>query len=320
MLERFAFDPRTIGRELDAENALDADHVAVEKVAVEIIRPCPAGDHPRSGAGPRGTAPELFHAGVFAGEVDVTAERRREIVGVAGGIGDEVVAPIVEDFAVRVGETVGNVSLESVGQRLESIEGAVGVPNRAGGGFDLRAMEHTVAKIGGTAGIAHHRVGRVVRVGGIDAVENALFKVGVIVSFSRFHIPQIRRLHEQNAVLVKGETGRAVQAVDEMCDFVGVTGALGVFKNKNAVTDFVIRGALRVGAPRGNPQTALGVPGHLHGLDQFRKLRLIRPEADLHTLRRGHVLDRLFTTEERLGIGLVCGDFFNRGQVVILHL
>ena len=67
---------------------------------------------------------------------------------------------------------------------------------------------------------------------------------------------------------------------------VGLAGALGVFEDQDAVADRAGRRALGVVLPGGNPQPALGVPGHLHGLDQFGELLLAGEQIHLAVLGR----------------------------------
>ena len=97
--------------------------------------------------------------------IQVAAERRTEVVRVARRVGDEVVAPIVEHAPVRVGKAVGDVALKFARARLVAVNAGVIVPHRSLGGLNLRAVEHAVAQIGRAAGIQHHRVGGMVRIG-----------------------------------------------------------------------------------------------------------------------------------------------------------
>ncbi len=69
-------------------------------------------------------------------------------------------------------------------------------------------MENAVAEIGRAAGIEHHGVGGVVRVGRVHAHEHALDRVGVIAALAVADVPQVGRLHEQDAVFVELEAGR----------------------------------------------------------------------------------------------------------------
>ncbi len=98
---------------LHAIDALEADHVAVEEVAPEFLGKRPAGDDAGAGAGARGRSQNSLHPVVLRRVVDMPAEGRAEVGVVAGGVGDDVVAPVVEDPAVRIGKAIGGVALEA---------------------------------------------------------------------------------------------------------------------------------------------------------------------------------------------------------------
>ena len=90
----------------------------------------------------------MLHLLVFGGVINMTAETRTKIIVVARGIGDEVVAPVIEDAAMWIGEAVGDIGLEFSGARLKTINGAVVVSHRTEGGFDMGAVENAVAPPG----------------------------------------------------------------------------------------------------------------------------------------------------------------------------
>ena len=206
--------PEPSSAHLDQVDALEADDVAVEKITLKLRRELAAADQAGAGARARRAVPELLHVRVFGGIINVTAEGRAKITVVARGVGDEVVAPVIEDAAMRIGEIVGDVGFKFSGARLKTVDGGVVVSHRAEGGFDVGAVEDAVAEINRAARVQTEGVGGVVRIGGVHAHEDPLDRPGVAVDFR--HVPQIRRLHEQHAVLVKLETGRRVQIIHEM--------------------------------------------------------------------------------------------------------
>ena len=93
---------------------------------------------------------------------DVAAEGGSEVAVIAGCVRDDVSAPVIKHAPMRIGEAVGNVTLELVSARLETIDAGVQVAHRTVRRLHLRAMEHAVAEIVRAAGIEHHRVGRMV--------------------------------------------------------------------------------------------------------------------------------------------------------------
>src|SRR5580693_83692 len=89
----------------------------------------PARENIRAGGGTRRAVPELFHFRMRTA-VEMPAERRGEIRSVTGGIGDDVVAPVIEHPPVRVGEAIGYVAVETCSAWLVAIYRAVLVADR----------------------------------------------------------------------------------------------------------------------------------------------------------------------------------------------
>ena len=147
MLEGLAFEAGAFLLHLDAIDSLEADDVEVEEVALELIGKMAAAQDSGAWARTRGPIPELVHVRVLLRIVDAPAERRTEIRIVAGRVGDEIVAPIIEHAPVRVREAIRNVGLELAGAQFETIDRGVVVANDTGRGLNLRAMENAVAEV-----------------------------------------------------------------------------------------------------------------------------------------------------------------------------
>ena len=156
IFQRLAFQAGARFGHFHSKDALEANNVAVQKISLELIRKMPAGNHAGSRTGTRGALPEFLHFRVFGGVVQVAAEGRAEIVVVAGRIGDDVVAPVVEHASVRIGKAVGNVALEFVCARLEPVDASVNVAHGSPRGLDLGAVKNAVAEISRAAGVQHH--------------------------------------------------------------------------------------------------------------------------------------------------------------------
>ena len=319
VLERLAFQTRAVLADLHAEDALKANDVAVQKISLPVVRKVPAVNQARAGAGTRGAFPEFLHVRVLRRVFEVAAEGGSEVAVVAGRVGDDVSAPVIKHAPVRVGEAVGNVALKLVSARLEAIDAGVHVAHRAVRRLNLRAMEHAVAEVGRAAGIEHHRVGRVVRIGGVHAHEHPFLPVGVPVAVRVAHEPQVGRLHDEHAVLVELEPGRAIQTVEEMDDLVRLAVAVGVFKDKQAVARFAGRGPFGIIPPRGNPKASFGIKIHLHGIDEFGELLFAREEARFTALGQGHVVDGLFRIKIRTDILLVRFQRIHERKHRIIH-
>ena len=77
--------------------------------------------------------------------IEASTEGRSVVGVVSGGIGDQVIAPVIEDSPVRVGEAVGDVGFEAASGWLEAEDRRVVVAKRTVRRFDLGAMENAVA-------------------------------------------------------------------------------------------------------------------------------------------------------------------------------
>src|SRR5579862_5424818 len=119
---------------------------------------------------------------MFVGIIDMAAESRAEVGIVAGGVGDQVVAPIVEHAPMGIGKSVGDVSFESARARLVSINGGVLIAvGRTPGRFHLGAMKDAVAQVNRAAGVQDHGIGRVMGIGRVQSVQDRFLPIGVVV-------------------------------------------------------------------------------------------------------------------------------------------
>ena len=282
VLQRFPFDARAVFSDLDAINALETDDVQVEEIVLELFREMATAKHAGRRARTRGPVPELAHAGMLGRVIEAAAERCIEVIRVAGGVRDDAVAPAIEHLAVRIGEAVRDVGLELASARLEAVDRRVVVTQRTVRRLDLRAVKDAVAQVNCAARIKRQRVGSVMRIRGIKAHQYAFLPVAPTVTVGVPHKPEVRRLHDQYAVLIELETGRGVQIVEERGHLVGAAVVVGVLENEQAVALLAERRALRVIPPDGDPQTAAGVPRHLQRTQKIGKLFLVRPQVHLH--------------------------------------
>ena len=309
MLQRFTFEAGAFFGDFRAENPLDADDVGVKEKALPVIGEMAAAENGGAGAGARRAVPELVHAGMAA-TVEVAAEGRAEVVRISGGIGDEVVAPVVKHASVRIGEAVGHVAHEFSSVRLVAVNGTIGIAHGAEVGFHIGAVEHAIAEINGSAGLEAHRVRLVVRVRGIEAVEHALLRIGLAVAIGIAQEPQIRRLHDEHTVFVKLESGRAIEAIGKHRGLDRLAG-FGIEIEYDQFIEDLGRGCgFRIVRPCGDPKTALGVEVHLHRIDQIGEGFFGGDELDLAARREFQVLDRFFRIH--VGHGVLA---IRRGEV-----
>ena len=318
VFQRLPFQSAPFFRHLHPKNPLKADDVKVEEIPLPVLREMPAADHARAGTGPVGAGPKLRHGRVLLRVREIAAEGGGEEVLVARRVRDDVIPPAVENAAMRVGKAVADVLLEFAGQRLIAEDAAVVAADDAGPRFHLGAVEDAVAEIRRPAGIEHHRVGRVVRVGGVDSHQHPLLPVRLVVAVGVPDKPQIGSLHQQHAVFEKRKACRAVQIVDKVFALVGPAIAVGVLKNQDRVPDGAGRRPLGIALPSGDPQPPLRVPGHLHRADQLGELLLAGEEVDLASFRHGHAFDRLFRPEIRRQVLAVGHELRNGRQVGIV--
>jgi hypothetical protein len=223
VFEGFALDAGAFLGEPGAEDPLYADHVGIEELTLPIVGEMAAAEDAGARAGPRGAVPKLLHAGVFAG-VEVAAHGGAIVVGVAGGVGDQVVAPVVEHPAVRIGEAIGRVAHEFSGFRFVAVDRAVDVADRAVEGFHAAAVEDSVTQIDRAAGLQTKRVGGVVGIRRIDAMQYALAEIRLAVAIRVAEEPEVGCLHHQHAIAIELEPGRAIEAIGEGGDFRGFAG------------------------------------------------------------------------------------------------
>ena len=104
-------------------------------------------------------------------------ERRPVVRLAAGRVEHDVPAPPVEHVAVRVGEVHRDVDLELLRSRLESEHAGVRLAHRRRPRrLDLRVVEHPFLEVERTAGIEGEAVDGVMRVGGVEAVQQVFLR------------------------------------------------------------------------------------------------------------------------------------------------
>ncbi len=287
-LERFAFEAGAFLGNLCPEDSLKADDVGVEEESLPVVGEMATAENRGAGAWAGRAVPELAHAGMRSG-IEVSAEGWAEVVRVAGCVRDDVVAPVVKNAAVRVGEAVGHVAVEATGARFEPIDCAVDVANRASERFNVGAVEHAIAEIDGATGFVADGVGFVMGIGGVESVNDALFPIGFSVTVGVADEPHVGRLHDEDSVLVELESGRAVESVEECGAFREVPRFWIDIEHEEFVEHLGGRGEFGVAGPCGDPEASFGVEGHLDGVDQFGELFLGGDVIDFNAFRSGEV-------------------------------
>ena len=114
----------------------------------------------------------------------------------------------------------------------------------------------------------------VVGVAGIEAVHESGLNVGLIVAVGILHEHDVGLLRNIDTAVAELDAGGDVQPSGKHGLLVGLPIAVAVFEDQHLVIDgstWEIHGIRR---HRGNPESALRVDRHLHGLLQVGKLDL----------------------------------------------
>ena len=213
MFQRPAHQPGSFLGDIHPKNAAKPDDIQIEKIPLKLVGEMPAGQQPRRRTRTRGPAPEFPHRRVLGGIIEMSAEGRTEIGVVARRIGHQVVAPSVEHSAMRIGEAVGDIRLESARAWLESVDGAVVVAHRTPGRLDLGTMKYPVTQIHCPARIQTDRVGGMMRIRRIQPHQHPLPPIGAPIPSGIPHPPKIRRLHHQHTPPIKLKSRRRIQII-----------------------------------------------------------------------------------------------------------
>jgi len=121
----------------------------------------------------------------------MAAEGGAEVVRIARGVGDDVIAPVVEHTAMRVGEAIRHIAVEAARARLVAIDRAVHIAHGSLQSFHIRAVEDAIAEIQGTAGFIADRVRFMMRVSGIKAMHDAFLPVAFAIAIRVAHEPHV---------------------------------------------------------------------------------------------------------------------------------
>ena len=160
-------------------------------------------------------------------------------------------------------------------------------------GLHVADVEHTALVVNVAAWPVNDVVGGVMRVGGVEAVEQALLHVCLVVSVGVLEVNQVRTTGDDDASVPELEAGRVVHARE--CDhLVGHAVAILVRQNDERILHLLVgavldRLPLGIVGPDGSPEAALGIDTHLHRVDHVVEHFLggedigfhVRPELEL---------------------------------------
>ena len=155
------------------QDSLHADDVLDQKVALHAVGEVPAGEDLSAGAGPRPFVVQHGWSSMLVREIYVTGKQCPMPGDGASTIVHDVLAPVGEHVSVRIGEVVGHVAVDVPGSGIKSPDTAIGVPLRAGRGFDLRHVKRALLKIHSPTGSQDKTVYRMMRVGRVDSMQDS---------------------------------------------------------------------------------------------------------------------------------------------------
>ena len=222
--------------------------------------------------------------------------------------------PAVEREAPGIGD-VGLVEApEPERLRIEAPGAAVVAAAGAVGGLHLAVQEASFEQIeraGGVGAVGGDGVVRVVRV---EAVQDELLAVRLAVLVVVDEQGEVGLLREVDAFGRDLEADGQVQAVGEHAPLVGAAVAVGVLEDEQLVVrSGIARAVVRVGRRRRDPEAALAVEGHLHGLLQVGEHRLVREEVHLEPRQELHLGDGFFAGEEFGRVAVLVAGLVVRG-------
>ena len=312
--------------QLVLQDPLEADHVVDQDVASMLFGEMAAAEDFGSRTRPRSLLINLRRIGVLVGKVEVAGEQQRVSRLRSGSVPDDVLTPAFKDVAVRIGETERDIDVDLLRARLVAEDAAVSdatrsTPRR----FDLRVMEGALLHVERSARVDREAIDRVVCVGRVEAVNDPFFDVVLVVAVGVLEEQQVRALSDQHAAVPELETGGIVDVSGECLADICFAVVVGVFEDQQLVVHRIGRSPMRIGRPCRDPQAALRVERHLHGIDQFRKHRFVGEEFDLHVFVNGHLLDRLLPGEvlmlaSRQRAGLVGDDRNQSRDIGVIRL
>src|SRR5207342_159648 len=184
-----------------------------------------------------GTRPHFARArrvaSLHRGVVLLGRERRSVERLAAGGVEHDVAAPGIEHMPVWIREVHRYVGFDLPGLRLESIDSAVCLPeDRTPRRLDLRAMKDAFLQVERAARIEREAVDRVMRVCGIEAAEDPLLHVVLVVAVRVLEKDEVWRLRNEHAPVVELEARGVVEIAGKHGAFVRAAIAVGVLEDE----------------------------------------------------------------------------------------
>ena len=245
------------------------------KLPCADVREVAAADELAAAGRPHARQRPLLHRLLLVRVVDVAGERRAAVVVAVRGVGDEVLAPAIDDVAPRVGERIRRRTRSA--SRCAARSGRrrrTRARTRAVRRLDLRVEERALLEVQRAVRAPLKGVDRVVAVLGAEAVQDDPPLVGLA---RRRWCPAgtsgsaaARRTRRRR----RARSRSGCRAVGEDRDLVGPAVAVGVLEDDQLVVRRLVRADVRVGRRRQHPQPAARVERHRQRVGELGELAL----------------------------------------------
>ena len=204
------FQPGAVLAQLVVEEAAEADGVEHDHVALHRLGEVAARDELGAADRARAHRARLRRILRLHRRVVLLGRERRSVVRLAAGrIEHDVASPLIEHVAMRVREVHRDVDLDLPRSRLVAEHAAVRLAHRRRPRrLDLGAVEDPLLHVERTTRIEGEAVDRVMRVGGVEAVQQVFLDVVLVVAVRVLQEHEVRRLRDEHAVVVELEAGR----------------------------------------------------------------------------------------------------------------
>ena len=270
-------------------HAEEPDRVADEEVLLHVVGEVRRRDDLVGRHGPELLLEELEHLEALPLGPHLERVAPGAVVGVA-------VAPAVERGAVRVGRVAG-VRRDREPPRVEAIH-AGRADREVLGPRRLVVVDEEDAALPVDAAVraVDQVVGRMVRVGGVEPLEQDRAHVGPVVAVGVLEVEQVGPGGDDHAAAPELEAERVVH-VREDDPFVGPAVAVGVLEDHQAVVHRLERLPLGIRVPARRPEPPLRVHLELHGVGKVGKLHLRREHVEREALRHLDLREALLGRE-----------------------
>ena len=279
---------RAVVGDRPSRHAVGVDDTGIGELVLHVVGKLPRAEVFASHDWPHPLGVE-YRVQAFASAVLLSREGRVPVLIRTGAVAADALAPLVEDIApgisVSGGDKVPQLPrpwIEHVGSR--GAEVSKRAPRRLHGGAHRDAFEHVQetarARLEGAHGV--------VRVLGGPAVEHVHHLIGLVIAIGVLQPEHPRLVDHEHAAGEELEAGWAAECVAEDGALIGHAVGVGILQDHELVGWLGVAWLpLRIAGHRRDPEPALRVKSHLHGVGNLREAALVGKELDLEARRHG---------------------------------